>query len=283
MPPIDEIARRASLRYPLPPVVHRLLTLNEPGVDDAPEAATLLAEIVARDEDLARRLRVVSTAPGPWRPRTANLTLERGARALGFRRVHTAALIVATCASLPVQTAVVDYLRFWRYSAAVTYMTASVAYEDRLDHREFGAAVGLFHDVGRLVAEEFDPAGIRRIHDRQVEGDRSWLAVERAELGFTVFELTVALLREWGLPETVIATAQALRDDDPPPLTLALRDSILTARALDFATSTGRLTRAVPRAVDVVERYFGGPGGLAERIDSLLGAAMVASSGPPEE
>lgn len=279
MPPVDEIARDAVSRYPFPAVLYRLLNLNVPGIEDAPEAADVLAEVVGLDRDLTRRLRYTSGAEGPWRDRTERRPFDAAVRGLGFRRVHTAGLVITVIGGLPVKTTVVDYLRFWRYSVAVAYLTQSVAYHRRIEGVEFGAAAGLFHDVGRLLMEDADPEGMARARERQVAGEGPWLAVEREELGFTAFELTVALAKAWGFPSPLVEGIAGLGEDDTQDeLSIALRDAMLTARALDFATKTGRRHEVVPDVQFVIDRYFGGIEGFSTRVDAMLGAAMVAIS-----
>jgi len=282
MPSVDVIARDGASRYPLPPVLYRLLSLNVPGVEDAPEAGAVLAEVVARDPDLVRRLRYTAGVEAPWRDRTDGRPLEAAVMDLGFRRVHTAALAITVIGGLPVKTTVVDYLRFWRYSVAVSYLTQSVAYRRRIEGVEFGAAVGLFHDVGRLLMEDADPEGMQRARARQVAGEGPWMQVEREELGFTAYDLTLALLKAWDLPEQMVTAVAGLGSGASTDLSDALRDAMLTARALDFATKTGRRAEVVPDVQYVIDRYFGGVEGFTERVDAMLGAAMIASSFPSE-
>lgn len=279
MPLVDEIARDAVSRYPFPAVLYRLLNLNVPGVEDAPEAGDLLAEVVGLDRDLTRRLRYTAGADGPWRDRTERRPLEVSVRELGFRRVHTAGLVITVIGGLPVKTTVVDYLRFWRYSVAVAYLTQSVAYRRRVEGVEFGAAVGLFHDVGRLLMEDADPEGMARARERQVAGEGPWLAVEREELGFTAFDLTVALAKAWDFPSQLVEGIAGLGERDTQnELSIALRDAMLTARALDFATKTGRRHEVIPDVQLVIDRFFGGIEGFTMRVDAMMGAAMVAVS-----
>lgn len=279
MPSVEEIARDVASRYPFPTVLYRLLSLNVPGVEDAPEAGDVLAEVVGLDRDLARRLRYTAGADGPWRDRTERRPLEVAVREFGFRRIHTAALVITVIGGLPVKTTVVDYLRFWRYSVAVAYLTQSVAYRRGVEGVEFGAAAGLFHDVGRLLMEDADAEGMARVRQRQVAGEGPWLAVEREELGFTAFDLTVALVKAWGFPSTLVEAIAGLgQDDSPSDLSTTLRDAMLTARALDFATKTGRRHDVVPDVQLVIDRYFGGIEGFTLRVDSMMGAAMIAIS-----
>ncbi|MCK9494350.1 MAG: HDOD domain-containing protein [Dehalococcoidia bacterium] len=276
MPSVDDLARDAASRYPLPPVLYRLLGLNEPGVEDAPQAGTALAEVVSRDPDLVRRLRMVASADAPWRARTERRSLEQGVRDLGFRRIHTGALVISTIVGLPVKTTALDYLRFWRYSVAAAFLTQSVGYYRRVDWVEFGTAVGLYHDVGRLLIEDIDPVGMQRVRQRQLAGEGQWLQLEREELGFTAFDLTVALLKAWKFPDPMVEAIASVTTQDPPGLTVALRDSVLTARALDFATKAGRRHEVVPDVLYILDRYFSGVEGLTQRVDGLLGSAMIS-------
>ncbi len=278
MPSVDLIARDGAFRYPLPPVLYRLLSLNVPGVEDTPESGAVLAEVVAVDSDLVRRLRFTARADGPWRERTEHQPFEVAVRDLGFRRIHTAALAITVIGGLPVKTTVVDYLRFWRYSMAVAYLTQSVAYYRHVEGVEFGAAAGLFHDVGRLLMEDADPDGLRRARERQLAGEGRWLELEREELGFTAYDLTLALLRAWGFPDQMVATVAGIGAGEPTPLSEVLRDAMLTARALDFATKTGRRHEIVPDVQHVIDRYFGGVQSFTERVEAMLGAATVALS-----
>ncbi|MGE3962199.1 MAG: HDOD domain-containing protein [Dehalococcoidia bacterium] len=276
MPSPEHLAREAASRYPLPPVLYRLLNLNVPGVENAPEAGTVLAEVVGRDRDLVRRLRYMSGASGPWRGRTADRTLEQGVRDLGFRRVHVAALSITAIGGLPVTTTVVDFLRFWRYSVAVSFLTQSLGYYRQVEWLEFGSAAGLFHDIGRLLLEDADAVGMQRVRERQLAGEGPWLQLELDEFGFTAFEFTVSLLKAWDFPAPLVDTIAGLSEEDGPPLTLALRDAILAARAFDFATKTGRRYEVAPDVDYIVDRFFGGLERFTERVDAMLAAAMVA-------
>lgn len=278
MPSVEQLAQRAAFRYPLPPVLYRLVNLNLPGVEDAPEAGAVLAGVVSRDADLDRRLRHVSQARGRSQPPPeAGASLEDAVRQRGFRRVHTAAVVISLIGGLPVKTTVVDYLRFWRYSVAVAFLTQSIAYHRRTEWVEFGVTAGL-HDVGRLLLEDADPVGMVRVRERQVAGEGPWMQIEREELGFTAFEMTLALLREWRFPDQLIESVAGLVGNEVPELSVALRDSVLSARALEFATKTGRRHEVVPDVELVVNRYFEGIEGFTERVDGLLGAAMVSIS-----
>lgn len=166
----SEVAARAVLRHPMPAVMYELLSLNE----STPGAGTTLPGIIRLDSDLEKRMRTVSRGPGPWRDRAADRSLERGIEALGFRRVHSAALLITTIKALPIETTAFDYIEFWRYSVAVAYIATSLAYARRVEDREYAYAAGLLHDVGRLIMEEDDPQGLTIVRSIQLRGDVPW-------------------------------------------------------------------------------------------------------------
>lgn len=105
---VVDVVARAAVRHPMPAVMYELLSVNE----SLPGAMTVLPAIIRLDADLERRLADVSRGDGSWRERTASRTLERGLAEIGFRRVHSAALLITAMKALPIETRAFDYLDF---------------------------------------------------------------------------------------------------------------------------------------------------------------------------
>ncbi len=269
----SDVAADAALRYPLPAVMYELLSLSE----SSPGAMSILPTIVRQDEELERGLANVARGDGPWRERTATVSLERGLAAVGFRRMHSAALLITLMRALPIETAVFDYLQFWRYSTATAFVTTSLAYARNVEGREFAFAAGLFHDVGRLVLEENDPDGLAVARSIQLRGDVRWYEVEQSAFGYTALDLSVALVRTWRLPEPIIEAIGGLAKGERSGLTGCLREGALAARTLDFATSTGRRLDLSPETAALIDRYYQGPDGLRLRVNALLESVTTAS------
>lgn len=268
----SDVAVDAALKHPMPAVLYELLSLNE----SLPGATTILPAIVRQDEDLKRGLANVSRGEGPWRERTAEVSLEKGLAEIGFRRVHSAALLITVMKALPIKTTVFDYLQFWQYSTAAAYVATSLAYARRVEGREFAFAVGLLHDVGRLVFDENDPAGLAVVRSIQLRGEIPWYEVERSTFGYTALDLSVALLRAWRLPQPIIDAVSGLVEGRRSGLTGSLRDGALAARTLEFATSTGRRLELSPETAALIDRYYEGPDGLRRRVNALLESATIA-------
>jgi HD-like signal output (HDOD) protein len=256
----------------MPAVMYELLSLNE----SVPGALAALPNVIRLDPDLEKRLRTVSRGPGPWTDRTAHRSLEDGVNALGFRRVHSSALLITTVKALPIQTTAFDYLDFWRYSVAVAYITTSLAYARRVDTREYAFAAGLLHDVGRLIMEEDDPQGLSIVRSIQMRGEIPWHEVERSAFGFTAYDLSVEMARAWRLPAQLTAAITGLVERRRDGLAASLRDACLAARALRFATQAGRRQDLSPEAAGLIDRYYGGLDGLRTRVNALLETSMIA-------
>lgn len=271
LPPSD-IAANAAIRYPMPAVMYELLSVNE----SVPGAMSVLPAVIRLDAELERRLADVSRGDGPWRERTASRSLEQGLAEIGFRRVHSAALLITAMKALPIETKVFDHLDFWRYSIAVAYVATSLAYARRVEHREYAFAAGLFHDVGRLVIEEDDPAGLGVVRAIQLRGELPWHEVERSTFGYTALDLSVALVRAWRLPPPLVEAIGGLAQGKRAGLTGSLRDAALAARLLGFTTSTGRRQELSPETAALIDRYYEGPDGLRRRVSALLESATVA-------
>ncbi len=274
MPPTGaDIAARAVIEHPLPAVFYQLLTLNE----TVPGAEAALPHIIRLDPELEARMRSVSRAQAPWAERTADRSLEQGIAALGFRRVHSAALMISTIKALPIETTAFDYLDFWRYSVAVAYISASLGYARRVEGREYAYAAGLFHDIGRLIMEESDPEGLSLVRTIQMRGEVPWHEVERSAFGFSSIDLSLEMVRAWHLPPPLIDAISGLVERRRSGLAGTLRDASLAARALRFATSTGRKQDLSDEVMRLVDRYYGGPDGLRLRVNALLETSMIAT------
>lgn len=257
----------------MPAVMYQLLSVNEA----VPGALAVLPAIIWRDANLVKRLVDVSRGDGPWRERTAQRSLEEGLAAVGFRRAHSSALLITTMEALPIETEVFDYLDFWRYSIAVATITTTLAYARHVEGREYAYAAGLFHDIGRLILEEDDPAGLSIVRSVQLRGGIPWREVEQSAFGYTALDLSVALARAWRLPEPLVDAISGLARGNRAWLTGSLRDAALAARTLNFATSTGRRQELTREAGVLIDRYFEGPDGLRRRVNALLESSTVAS------
>ena len=268
----SDVAAQAALRYPMPAVLYELLSLNEA----VPGAMSALPGIIRQDAELAKQMAIVSRGPGPWRDRTADRSMETALAALGFRRVHSAALLITTIKTLPIETTAFDYIVFWRYSVAVAYLATSLAYSRRVEGREYAYVAGLFHDLGRLILEESDPKGLSIVRTIQLRGDIPWHEVERSAFGFTALDVSLELARVWRLPQPLVDAIAGLVERRRSPLAGVLRDAGLAARALQFATQNGRRQNLSPETATLIDRYYEGPVGLRLRVDALLETSMIA-------
>ena len=267
-----DVAADAAIKHPLSAVMYELLNVDE----SAPGALTALPAIIRHDEDLVRRLAKVSQGDSPPGAPTLLRDLERAITEIGFRRVHSAALLITAMKALPLDTKVFDYLDFWRYSIATGYIATSIAYARRVEHREQAYAAGLFHDVGRLILEEHDPAGLSIVRSIQLRGDIPWHEVERSTFGFTALDLSVALARAWRLPQPLVDAISGLAQGKRAGLTGSLRDAIMAARSLGFATSTGRRQGLSLETAALIDRYYEGREGLRRRVNALLESSTIA-------
>ncbi len=270
----SDVAAQAVLKYPMPAVMYELLALRE----SAPGALTALPDIIALDADLAARMATVARGPGPWSEHTTTGNVTDHIRALGFRRVHSAALLITTIKALPIETTAFDYLDFWRYALSVAYLVTPLAYARMVDDRDHAFATGLFHDVGRLVLEENDPEGLSLVRMIQLRGEVPWHEVERSAFGFSALELSVEMARAWRFPPPLVQAIDGLVGRQRTGLAGALRDACLAARTLNFATSTGRKQELSPEMAVLIDRIYEGPDGLRLRVNSLLETSMIAQA-----
>ncbi len=194
---LEQVVTSSVELSPFSPVATRLLRM----LDDEAASSDQIARLIATDAVLTAGIMSMANSAfyrrgGPIR------TLRDGLVALGSREIRS--LVVATClmGSMP-HTNVIDHRSFWRFSLAVAVLSDLIARSQRLANGEAFTA-GVMHSVGLLAMDAYCPtglrtvadmtgAGLRRIHDREVE-----------VFGFTDADLGARLSAQWHLPDQVV-------------------------------------------------------------------------------
>lgn len=121
---------------------------------------------------------------------------------LGFRSVRQVALGLSLIDSARKgRCEGFDYPRFWTHSLASGVAAERLARENRIAAADDCFTVGLLHDVGSLGLAAMYPAEYSLLLN-QCGGDEAMLReAESAAFGLCHRELTVLMLRNWGVPE----------------------------------------------------------------------------------
>ncbi|TAJ18798.1 MAG: HDOD domain-containing protein [Dehalococcoidia bacterium] len=258
--PVDAIAAR----YPAHPAYYDLVRVRQ----DQPDAERHLRAILEAHPELVERM--VSAGRGVMVGREdLGHTLSEGIELLGFRAVHSTAVLTAVVRSFEGDTHHLDAMSFWR-RAALTGATGGVigaTIGGGMDER--AAVGGLMVHLGWLALDMAGPDYLERLGE--ISGDEPPTETDEMDaFGFVVRDLTMAVLRRWGTPEELVeAAADASAGLDTSPLAavilrgLAAADSILAGEEPE------------DEAMHVLRGRGGSPGALLTRVDALLAGVML--------
>jgi putative nucleotidyltransferase with HDIG domain len=172
---------------------------------DAPNySAQTLGDLITQDTDLsARLLRLVNSAF--FSQQAPVETISRAITVIGTGELRN--LVMATSATrvfTGIPGDLVDMAEYWRYSMATGVIAGELAKQCNVLHTERLFVMGVLHDIGRLVIYLELPEISRDILLVTGGDDRILPEVEHEMLGFNHMEVGEALLRKWGLPESIL-------------------------------------------------------------------------------
>lgn len=252
---LDDLMAAVRAHGGLPSLGHTLgkLTRLLEGDNDALQD---LADVILADVSLTQRLlRVANTVPYRSGPQVVT-TVTRAIVLLGFDHVRMLATSLVLLEGLlgPQK----ERLRGEFHQAVLAGCLARELLP-KAEGEEAGIAA-MFRNVGRLLAAVFAPEQYDEVRacmqrERLAEG-----AAARRVLGRSFDEITEAMLREWHLPDRLVAHVQALPHRIDPPHVAAERvktaahfaDALATVVA-DVAGSASE--RAAPGLDEVLDRF----------------------------
>lgn len=258
--PIDVIAAR----YPAHPAYYDLVRVRQ----DQPDAAKHLSLILESHPELVERM--VSAGRGVMVDRAGlGHTLSEGIGLLGFRAVHSTAVLTAVVRSFEGDTHNLDAISFWR-RAALTGATGGVigaAVGGGMDER--AAVGGLMVHLGWLALDMAGPEYLERLGE--ISGDELPTETDEvAAFGFVIRDLTMAILRRWGTPEEIVqAAADASAGLDTSPLAAVI------LRGLSAADSILAGEEPQDEAMQALRGRGGSSGAFLTRVDALLAGVML--------
>ncbi len=186
----------------LPSLPSAYLRLVE-AMNDPYSAGGDFARIIEEDAGLTTRvLKLVNSSMYGMSQMVDSVS--RALSILGIEPLHD--LIIATSAvsafeALPQD--LVDMESFWKHSLATAVVSRLIGAKRESTNVEALFVCGLLHDLGRLIFYMVEPARARDAHKNARESGDLLYVVERGVFGFDHAVVGTALLRLWGLPETL--------------------------------------------------------------------------------
>ncbi len=175
---------------------------------DPRTSATEIANLISSDQVIASR--VLRTANSPFYGLMSRVTtIPHAIVIIGFNGIHYIILNTAIM-SLFAKAAtsaleVFDIRKLWQHSCGTAIISRLIAKQIEFSAFEEMFTAGLLHDIGKLYIYKYCPDDFESIM-REVSGGR--LLIREAEekvLGINHAEIGEILLKEWNIPEGLIA------------------------------------------------------------------------------
>ena len=206
---IPELIDRVEELLSLPDVVIRaneLIDSEEADIDD-------IAEVIALDPSLsAQLLKLVNSAFYSFPSKIE--TISRAIMVTGVNELRSLIMSASAVAVFNrIAPDIIDMDDFWFRSVYVGLAAKQVSGDRRKAEKMF--LMGLLHDVGKIVLFSRDVDSANRILAEAQTSSKKLYEIERDVLGYTISEVSAALLESWGLAESLWRPIQAMYSDEP--------------------------------------------------------------------
>ncbi len=186
----------------LPTIIHKLLSLTE----NPKTGAQDIRDAISHDAALTAKILKVANSAYYGFPQEIS-DLERAVALLGFNMVKSLAISVGILKNMPNGTGTAHFFQegLWVHSLAVG--TGMKMMAERCKRGEEGESlfiVGLLHDIGKVVLDQFFADHFARILENVRTGNSGFLYQEEREIiGLDHGEVGGMLLERWKFPEAI--------------------------------------------------------------------------------
>ncbi len=186
----------------LPQVATRLLALM-----DAPGTSVKqLQDVIARDPALATKvLRLVNSSYYGMPSRIADI--QQSVVILGFKVLRSVVLstsVFSTFKGRAGTSGKFDRTVFWHHSIGTACIYRYLATKLGEEDPETAFSIGLLHDIGKLIMDEFVPEEMTAIVTEAETRKMSFYDAERTVLATDHAQVGAWLLEKWKLPQRIV-------------------------------------------------------------------------------
>ncbi|MBW1850980.1 MAG: HDOD domain-containing protein [Deltaproteobacteria bacterium] len=230
----------------LPAVLPKLLSL----IENEKSSAAHVAEVISHDSAMtAKIIKVANSAYYGFSQEISSL--EKAVPLLGFNMVRSLALSIGVIESLPSGEDSTLFSRegLWVHSLAVaTAMQELRKRFEKEDSNEHHFVVGLLHDIGKLVLDQFFTTLFQQALEEAHSHEKIELYVaERSIIGFDHGEIGGMVLTRWKFPDLISTSIAVHHQTDFPEGKIAKDIAMLRiADALPQGIGLGRSGNPIP-------------------------------------
>ena len=233
---ISELIESVEELVSLPDVVIRaseLIDSDEADIDD-------IAEVIALDPALsAQLLKLVNSAFYSFPTKIE--TISRAITVTGVNELRSLILSASAVAVFKrIAPEIIDMDDFWFRSVYTGLAAKQISGDRRKAEQMF--LMGLLHDVGKIVLFSKETEAANQILSRAQASHKPLNEIEREVLGYTLSEVSAALLENWGLPKNLWLPIKAMYAAEPPEAVVKDASVLQLAARLADCTDTQQNT-----------------------------------------
>ena len=192
---VDDVVQLVSL----PDIYHKL----EQAIEDPLMSLDHVATLLGADPDLTLRLMGVANSCLFGFPAKVE-TLSRAVTLIGTRQLRDIVLVTVVVKALrQLDVELIDMSRFWRHSVSTGVIARAIAAHRREKNIERYYAIGLLHDIGKILFYLKLPEEMMEVNRIVTSGEMTQHMAERELFGFDHAQLGGALLESWDLSESL--------------------------------------------------------------------------------
>jgi len=225
----EKIYARIDELPTLPTILHKLLRLTE----DPKTGAQDIHDAIAHDAALTSKILKVANSAYYGFPQKIS-DLERAIALLGFNMVKSLAVSVGVLNNMPNGNGPSTFSRegLWIHSMAVGTGMKMLGEKCNRGEEESLFVVGLLHDIGKVVLDQFFPDDFAQVLKNIKDGEGEFLFQEEREIiGLDHGEIGGMLLERWKFPDVVRLPIAFHHKEDLPEN--ALHPDVLLLRVAD--------------------------------------------------
>lgn len=205
---IKNVIKSAGTLLTLPDICLQLKRI----VDDPDSSVTDLANLIAKDPALTARLLKVVNSSLYYFPRKIS-SVSQAISLIGTKQLYTLAL--ATSAATIIRTAGGSYIELktlWKHSVYSALFTQNISLKN-VYNKESLFIAGLLSNIGILAVVKYAPDIAMNAVGQHVKKQFPWQR-EKEVLGFTMAEVSGALLSAWNLPDEIVVPVRFQHQPD---------------------------------------------------------------------
>jgi len=187
-----------------PAVIPKLLSL----MDNPKSSAAEVTEVISHDPALtAKLLKVANSAYYGFPAKISDL--KHAVALLGFNLVKSLAISIGVIENLPLgkQSAYFSASGLWLHSLVVATVMQDMGrrFYPRDDNHDYLFIIGLLHDLGKVVLDQFFPESFNEVLEKANAGEHVKLhRIEREVIGIDHCEVSAMLLTRWKFPQKIV-------------------------------------------------------------------------------